>query len=116
MSTHTRDFDHDREHAAICMRASQLVSRRGVTSSIDEHTALVVGQLLNAVSLALTADGHSVPLSVRRAALRVADSLVSAELWSAPKTSQARDVPFPPQTGQARDIPFTDSIRLGRMG
>jgi hypothetical protein len=104
MSTHTCEFDHDREQAAICMRASQLISRRGVTSSIDEHTALAMGQLLNTVSLALTADGHSVPISVRRAALRVADSLVNAELWSAPKT------------GQARDIPFTASIRLGRMG
>lgn len=114
MSTHTCDFDHDREHAAICMRASQLISRRGVTSSIDEHTALAVRQLLHAVSLALTADGHSVPLSVRQAALRVADSLVSAELWSAPKVSA--ELWSAPKTGQARDVPFTDSIRLGRMG
>lgn len=103
MSTHTFDLDHDREHAAICMRASQLICRRGVTSSVDEHTARAVGQLLHAVSSALTADGHSVPLSVRRAALRVADSLVGADrLWSVPKTR--------------RDIPFTASIRLGRMG
>jgi hypothetical protein len=104
MSTHTFDLDHDREHAAICMRASQLICRRGVTSSVDEHTVCAVGQLLHAVSSALTADGHSVPLSVRRAALKVADSLVGADplLWSAPKTR--------------RDIPFTASIRLGRMG
>lgn len=99
MSTHTFDLDHDREHATICMRASRLICRRG---AIDEHTACAVGQLLHAVSSALT-DGHSVPLSVRRAALRVADSLVDADpLWSAPKTR--------------RDIPFTASIRLGRMG
>jgi hypothetical protein len=100
MSTHTFDLDHDREHAAICLRASQLICRRG---AIDEHTACAVGQLLHAVSSALTADGHSVPLSVRRAALRVADSLIGADpRWSAPKTR--------------RDIPFTASIRLGRMG
>jgi hypothetical protein len=104
MSTHTFDLDHDREqHAAICKRASQLICRRGVTSSVDEYTACAVGQLLYAVSSALTADGHSVPLSVRRAALMVADSLVGSDyLWSAPKTR--------------RDIPFSDSIRLGRMG
>jgi len=103
MSTHTFDLDHDREHAAICMRASQLICQRGVTSSVDEHTARAAGQLLHAVSSALTADGHSVPLAVRRAALRVADSLVGADhLSSAPKTR--------------RDTPFTASIRLGRMG
>lgn len=103
MSTHTFDLDHDREHAALRMRASQLICQRGVISSVDEHIARAVGQLLHAVSSELTADGHSVPLSVQRAVLRVADSLVGADhLSTAPKTRQ--------------DVPFTACIRLGRMG
>ena len=113
MSTHTCDFDHDQEHAAICMRASQLISRRGVTSSIDEHTALVVGQLLDAVSLALTADGHSVPLSVRRAALRVADSLVTLSSGAPPRLALSLERP---QDGSGQGYPIHSLHQAGTYG
>ncbi len=117
MTPHTFDLDHDREHAAICMRASQLICQRGVISSADEHTTLAVGQLLHAVSFELTADGHSVPLSVRRAALRVADSLESQPPARSPFDRVSADhVWSTPKTYQARDVPFTACIRLGRMG
>ncbi len=117
VSSHTFDLDHDRKHAAICMRASQLICRRGLTSSADEHTTLAVGQLLHAVSFELTADGHSVPLSVRRAALRVADSLESQPSARFPFDRVSADrVWSTPKTCQARDVPFTACIRLGRMG
>lgn len=115
MSPHTFDLDYGRKHAAICMKAAQLIRRRGVTSMADEHTALAVGQLLDAVSLALTADGRSVPLSVRRAALMVADSLERKppSPFDRVGVDSSRSTPT---TRRARDIPFTASIRLGRMG
>lgn len=71
------DLVQDRTDAARCMEAAILLCGRPLTAVTAARTStmLALGQLLNAVSLALAADGRSVPLSVRRAALRVADQL-----------------------------------------
>jgi hypothetical protein len=71
------DLVQDRTDAARCMEAAILLRGRPLTAVTAARTStmLALGQLLNAVSLALAADGRSVPISVRRAALRVADQL-----------------------------------------
>jgi hypothetical protein len=68
----SRNLAQDRTDAARCMEAS-IFCGRPPTAVTAARTMRAVGQLLNAVSLALAADGRSVPPPVRRAALRVAD-------------------------------------------
>ncbi|MGH3998688.1 MAG: hypothetical protein ACRDTJ_14655, partial [Pseudonocardiaceae bacterium] len=97
-------------------------------ASTARRTTLALGQLLNAVSLALAADGRSVPPTVRRAALQVADQLQRLRSVSSggvaadndhvgsPNRSSAQRRRNGASTTRARSVPYTSSIKLGRMG
>lgn len=118
----------DRTDAATCMTASILLCGRPLTAVTAARTMRALGQLLNAVSLALAADGRSVPLPVRRAALRVADQLQRTRSLSSSGGAAADDHVGPsdrlgaqrrhsgPSTTRTRPVPYTSSIKLGRMG
>ena len=116
----------DRTDAATCMEASILLCGRPLAAA---RTMRALGQLLNAVSLALAEDGRSVPPAVRRAALRVADQLQRTRSLSSSDGAAADDDHVgpsdrfgaqrrhsDPSTTRTRSVPYTRSIRLGRMG
>lgn len=119
----------DRTDAATCMTASILLCGRPLTAVTAARTMRALGQLLNAVSLALAADGRSVPPPVRRAALRVADQLQRTRSLSSSDGAAADDDHVgpsdrlgtqrrhsDPSTTRTRPVPYTSSIKLGRMG
>lgn len=123
------DLTQDRTDAATCMEASILLCGRPLTAATAARTIRALGQLLNAVSLALAADGRSVPPPVRRAALRVADQLhrprsasssagvaaVDDHVGSSDRHSAHRRRGDPQASG-IRPVPHVSSIKLGRMG
>jgi len=128
-SPDSSDLVQARTDAATCREAAIVLRRQRLTAITAEHTALGLAQLLNAVSLALAADGHSVPPTVRQAALRVADQLQCAQSvsfssgmaadddrigLSDPLRAQCRG--SSPRATRDRSVPYTNSIKLGRMG
>src|SRR3712207_79602 len=128
----SRDSSHlvqDRTDAATCMEAAILFCGQPLTASTSRRMIRALGQLLNAVSLALAADGRSVPPTVLRAALQVADQV--QRLRSVPSSGGVAaddDHVAPPDrrsaqrrrngasTTRARSVPHSNSIKLGRMG
>jgi hypothetical protein len=123
----TSDLTQDRTDAATCMEAAVVLRGRRLTALVAEHTTPAVAQLLSAVSLALAADGRSVPPTVRRAALRVADQLQRPPSVSSSGGVAADDVAPPdrrsaqcrrsgPQVTRIRPVPYVSSVKLGRMG
>jgi hypothetical protein len=119
----------ERTDAATCREAAIMLRRQRLTAITAEYAALGLAQLLNAVSLALAADGHPVPPIVRQAALRVADQLQCTQSVSyssgmaadedyigpsGPLSAQCRR--SSPPTTRDRSVPYTSSIKLGRMG
>lgn len=128
-SPDSSNLAQDRTDAATCMEAAILFCGRRLTVVTAECTALAVAQLLNAVSLALAADGRSVPPTVRRAALRVADQLqrprsvsssdgvaaVDDHVGSSDRHSAQRRRSGP-QVTRIRPVPYLSSVKLGRMG
>ncbi len=125
----TSDLTQDRTDAATCMEAAVVLRGRRLTALVAEHTTPAVAQLLSAVSLALAADGRSVPPTVRRAALRVADQLqrppsvsssggvaaVDDHVGSSDRHGAQRRR-SDPQATRIRPVPYVSSIKLGRMG
>jgi len=119
----------DRTDAAMCMEAAILVCGQSLTASTSRRMIRALGQLLNAVSLALAADGRSVPPTVREAALQVADQLQRLRsVSSSGGVAADNDHVGPPDrrsaqrrrngasTTRPRSVPYTNSIKLGRMG
>lgn len=123
------DLAQDRTDAARCMEASILLCGRPLTAVTAARTMLALGQLLNAVSLALAVDGRSVPPPVRRAALRVADQLQRPRSASSSgdvavddnhagpsdrrSAQRRRSDPWTTRTGPP---PYASSTKLSRMG
>jgi hypothetical protein len=130
MSPDSWALAQDRTDAAKCMEASILLCGRPLTAVTAARTStmLALGQLLSAVSLALAADGRSVPPAVRRAALRVADQLHRTRSLSSSGGTAADDQVGPsdrpgaqrrrsdPSMTRTRPVPYTSSMKLGRMG
>jgi hypothetical protein len=127
-SSTSSDLAQDRTDAARCMEASILFCGRPLTAVAAGRTMRAVGQLLNAVSLALAADGRSVPPPVRQAALRVADQLQRTRAVSSGDEA-ADDNPIGPSdrrsaqrrrsgpsTTRTGPVPYASSIKMGRMG
>ncbi|HEX4101714.1 MAG TPA: hypothetical protein VHY21_14420 [Pseudonocardiaceae bacterium] len=116
------DLAQHRTDAATCMEASILLRGRRLTVVTAERATLALAQLLNAVSLALAADGRSVPPPVRRAALRVADQLQRTRSVSSGGVDADHDrLSAERRRGglsltRTRPVPYTSSIKLGRMG
>ncbi|MGH3814329.1 MAG: DUF3040 domain-containing protein [Pseudonocardiaceae bacterium] len=128
-SPDSSDLAQDRTDAATCREAVIVLRGQRLTALTAGRTKLALGQLLNAVSLALAADGRSVPLTVRRAALRVADQLQRSRSVSSSSGVAAHDDHIgpsdrlsgqhrrsSPQPARGRSVPYTSSIKLGRMG
>lgn len=125
-SPDSSDLAQDRTDAATCREAAMVLRGQRLAGLTAGRTTLALGQLLNAVSLALAADGRSVPLTVRRAALRVADQLQHSRPVSSLSGVAADDDPIRPGSAQrrrsrlqatrSRPVPYTSSIKLGRMG
>jgi len=128
-SPDSTDLAQARTDAATCREAAIVLRRQPLTAITAEYTTLGLAQLLNAVSLALAADGHPVPPIVRQAALRVADQLQCTQSVSyssgmatdedhvgpsSPLSAQCRR--SSPRTTRDRSVPYTSSIKLGRMG
>jgi hypothetical protein len=128
-SPDSSDLAQDRTDAARCMEAAIWLRGRPLMSLAARRTTLALCQLLNAVSLALAADGRSVPPAVRRAALRVADQLQRQRLVlssdgvaadddhvgpSDRRSAQRRH--SGPSTTRTKPVPYASSIKLGRMG
>jgi hypothetical protein len=117
----------DRTDAATCMEAAILFCGQPLMASTSGRMIRALGQLLNAVGLALAADGRSVPPTVRRAALQVADQLQRLRSASSGGVTADNDHVEPPDqrsaqrhrngasTTRARSVPYTTSIKLGRM-
>lgn len=119
----------DPTDAATCRQAAILLRGQRLTALTAGRTKLAFGQLLDAVSLALAADGRSVPPTVRRAALRVADQVQRSRSLASSGGVAAEDDPIRPsdrpsaqrrrsrlQATCSRPVPHTSSIKLGRMG
>lgn len=128
-SPDSSDLAQARTDAATCREAAIVLRGQRLTALTAERTTLALGQLLNAVSLALAADGHTVSLTVRRAALRVADQLQCSRSVSSSSGVAAEDDPIGPfdrlsaqrqrsrpRAIRSRPVPYTSSIKLGRMG
>lgn len=129
-SPDSSDLAQDRTDAATCREAAIVLRGQRLTALTAGRTTLALGQLLNAVSLALAADGRSVPPTVRRAALRVADQLQRLRPVSSPSGVAADGGPIRPsdrpssaqhrrsrlQATRGGPVPYTSSIKLGRMG
>jgi hypothetical protein len=88
---------------------------RGRPGAAGDRTALdrAVGDLLDALGTALTADHNAVPPTVQRAALRAA-RLVETTRRPAGVRGAGPDAAGGPAGRET--APFASSIRLGRMG
>ncbi len=128
-SPDSSDLAQDRTDAATCREAAIVLRGQRLTALTAGRTKVALGQLLNAVSRALAADGRSVPLTVRRAALRVADQLQRSRSVSSSGGVAADDDHIGPsdrpsaphrrsgpRTTRGSSVPHTSSIKLGRMG
>ncbi len=128
-SPDSSDLAQDRTDAARCMEAAILLRGRPLLALTARRTTLALCQLLNAVSLALSTNGRSVPPTVRRAALRVADQLqrqrpaLSSDGVTAdgdhvgPSDRRSAQRPHSDRTTtRTRPVPCASSIKLGRMG
>ncbi|MGH3946453.1 MAG: hypothetical protein ACRDSI_15615 [Pseudonocardiaceae bacterium] len=128
-SPDSSDLTQDRTDSATCREAAIVPRGQRLMASTARRTTLALGQLLNAVSLALATDGRSAPPTVRRAASRVADQLQCSRSASSSSGVAADDDRIGPsgrlsahrqrsgpRTICGRPVPYTSSIKLGRMG
>lgn len=114
-----------RTDATTCLSAAtQLRNWPWQLGRVTPRLSLATTQLMEALSLALARDPASVPVAVRRAALRLAGALrMSAPAPSIPSCADDPDGQPGQDADQSespaaalRQVPFTESVKLGRMG
>jgi hypothetical protein len=105
-----------RTDASIFRTAGQQL--RSQRNFQDRQLSAAAGRLMDALGHALAHDPASIPVPVRRAALRLARHLQPV---APPPTAGHNASPDPRSAvndaaGRRRQIPFVESIKLGRMG
>jgi hypothetical protein len=114
-----------RADAVICQGATLLLRARRKAGVAGEDLAPDVDCVLSAASLELERDPESIPATMRRAVVRLAEHLVQRSAIPVPRGVVDGEVPGghpqPPRgdvgrTDHRRVVPHCESMRLGRMG
>lgn len=124
MASHEPSDITARADALVCQGAMQLLRARRAAGVAGVDLAPDVDCLLSAVSLELETDPESIPSTMRRAVVQLAEHLVQRSSIPVPGCVEGAEPggqPQPHRGDSARNdhrpvVPHCQSMRLGRMG
>lgn len=125
MASHDVSDTATRGDALVCRAAVLLLRSRRKAGVAGEDLAPDVDRLLSAVGRELETNPESIPTTLRRAVVQLAEHLVQRSSIPVPRYAVGGDEPVEHPRPTRREstgtdhgsgTPFAQSIRLGRMG